>query len=78
MIDRVSHWLYKLFEEYKIVRRTLVFWAIALVTWITFMVFTDITLITTAVAAAYATTVGVLGTVIGFYQWSRARDVENK
>jgi hypothetical protein len=38
--------------------------------------FTDITLINEASATAYTVLVGVLGVVLGFYQWMREKDNE--
>jgi uncharacterized membrane protein len=65
-----------LFEKHKFVRRTLVFWSVALITWATLQMFTDITLINEASATAYTVLVGVLGVVLGFYQWMREKDNE--
>jgi hypothetical protein len=70
--------LHELFEEYKIVRRILVLWAIVTITWTTVLIFTNLALITAPVAAAYGTNVGLLTTVIAFYQWSRERDARGK
>lgn len=69
--------LYKLFEEYKLVRRLIVFWAMGLITWTTIVLFTDISLITTAAVSAFGLVIGLLATVIAFYQWSRERDTNN-
>ena len=67
-------WIDRLFNRHKLVRRVLVFWAMATILWTSYMMFRDITLINNAAAMAYATNVGLLATVIGFYQWSRSRD----
>ena len=63
-----------LFEQHRFVRRTLVFWAMWMITFVTIQMFTDISLISNAAAAAYATLVGILGVVLGFYQWMREKD----
>lgn len=73
-MDRVGHWLHRLFEEYKIVRRLIVLWATITITWTTVVMFGDISLITAAASTAYVANIGLLATVIAFYQWSRARD----
>jgi Na+/H+-translocating membrane pyrophosphatase len=76
MVDRIGKFLYRLFEEYKIVRRLIVVWAVVTISWTTFMMFADITFITAAATSAYVANVGLLATVIAFYQWSRVRDKE--
>jgi predicted metal-binding membrane protein len=65
-----------LFEKHKFVRRTLVFWSVSLITWVTLQMFTDIALINEASATAYTVLVGALGVVLGFYQWMREKDNE--
>ena len=74
MIDRVKIGLHRLFEEYKVVRRVIIIWIVYLITRITYIVFSDMEAVTGAVASAYASLVGLLAVVIGFYQWSRERD----
>ena len=32
MVDRIAKWLHRLFEDYKLVRRSQVFWSMALIT----------------------------------------------
>ncbi len=61
----------RLFNRHKFVRRVMVVWAMATITWTTWMLFRDASLITPASAAAYATNVGLLATVLGCYQWGR-------
>jgi len=74
VVDRIKSVLYKLFEEYKIVRRIIVFWAVITITWTTYALFSNPTGITDAAADAYLANIGLLATVIAFYQWSRGRD----
>ena len=64
----------RLFNKHKLVRRLLVVWAICLITWVTVRVFSDLTLITSAVNAALGMITAILTTVIAHYQWSRGRD----
>lgn len=63
-----------LVEEHKAVRRTLVLWACALITWTTVQLFSDIEAITAAASTAFGLVTGLLATVIGFYQWTRGRE----
>jgi len=73
MIDYVKRLLNLLFEEYKLVRRLSVLWVFIIVTWITSVVFADLSLITTPVTAAYASVVGMLTTVLVFYGKGREK-----
>lgn len=67
----------KLFNEHKFVRRFAVFWAICLITIVVLRV-TEPEAIKVIGGSGIATiTIGVIGllaTVIGFYQWSRGRE----
>lgn len=76
-MDKISSFLYRLFEEYKLVRRLIVFWAVITITWTTYVVFSNPVAITDAAADAYLANVGLLATVIAFYQWSRGRDKDD-
>jgi len=67
-------WIDKLFNKHKFVRRFLVMWASITIAWTTYMMFRDITLISTAASMAYATNTALLATVIGLYQWSRNKE----
>ena len=64
----------RLFEKHKLVRRLLVFWSVALITWVVLRVFSDLTLVTVAVATALATITALLTAVLAFYQWSRQNE----
>lgn len=64
----------RLFEKHKLVRRLLVFWAVGLITWVVLKTFSDLTLLTAAVATALATITALLTAVLGFYQWSRQNE----
>jgi uncharacterized membrane protein YdjX (TVP38/TMEM64 family) len=63
-----------LFEKHQFVRRSLVIWAVCLITWVVVIVFSDIAAITAAAASAFGMVIGILATVIGFYQWARSQD----
>jgi len=73
----VKAFLHRLFEEYKLVRRIIVFWAIITISWTTFVMFSNPVAITDAAAEAYLANIGLLATVIAFYQWSRGRDKDD-
>lgn len=70
--------LERLFEKHKFVRRAIVVWACWLITIVMLRVTEPGSLpyLSASVAAVVATIVGVLATVLGFYQWSR--DTEDK
>jgi len=63
-----------LFEKHQFMRRAGVIWSWCLITWVVYVVFSDVSLITTAVVSALGIVVGLLATSIGFYQWQRSRD----
>lgn len=69
-------WLDSLFEKHKGARRLTLLWAIIIITIVTMKVFDDLTLITPAVVSAFGLVVGILATVIAFYQWMRHKDEE--
>lgn len=73
-MSSVGKWADRLFNKHKFVRRLLVFWAAALITWVIARVFTDLTLITTPVVSAMSIVVGLLTTAIGFYNYQRRLD----
>jgi hypothetical protein len=66
----------RLFNQYKLVRRTLVLWALCLITYAILRTFSDISAITTPVVTALATVCAILTPVLALYQWSRMRDKE--
>lgn len=78
MIDRFMRACDRLFNEQKLVRRLLVLWAVCLITWVTLQVFADLKLVTAPVASALATVTALLTVVVGFYQWSRGREINPK
>lgn len=67
-----------LFERHKFVRRSLVCWAATIITLATYAVLSEPDKITAASATALATVTGILTAVIGFYQWDRKQDGEDK
>lgn len=70
----VGKWVDRLFNKHKFVRRLLVFWAAALITWVIVTVFTQLELINGHVVTALSIVVGLLATAIGFYKFQRAQD----
>jgi hypothetical protein len=73
-MKRFGEWVESLFEEHKLVRRLVVLWAVGLITFVIYVTFSDLTLLTASVAAAVGTVVGILSVVINFYTRSRELD----
>lgn len=73
-MTRFGKWIEALFEEHKFVRRTAVLWALLLITFVTYVTFSQLPLLTASVAAALGSVVGILSVVIGFYIKSRQLD----
>jgi len=63
-------WVNLLFNEYKLVRRFMVFWIILLISVVTYVKFFSYQPET----ADYLGVIGMLATVLAFYQWSRGKD----
>jgi len=61
-------------ENHKLIRRFALIWACILITWVTVQVFIDISKITSAVVGALTVIVGILASVIGFYQYQRGKE----
>lgn len=73
MLKRVSTFISDLFEKHKLVRRLLLLWSVWLITDILFFVYQPhiLLLITPPVANVTLGVIGILATVIGFYQYNR-------
>jgi hypothetical protein len=67
-------WIHGLASEHKLFRRSVLLWAVFIISWGTFQMFDDITLISSSAAAAYGTLAGLLTIVIGFYFKHRKDD----
>jgi len=67
-------WINKLFNEYKFVRRYMIFWSTILVGWVVWMVFTNMEEVSTPVATVAVSVLGLVGTVLTFYQILRGKD----
>lgn len=63
-----------LFEDYKFARRFALFWAIWLITYSVLRFFERTQVIDTPHATVIVAIIGILATVIGFYQWHRQGD----
>lgn len=76
----LSKFLKSLFEEHKAARRISLFWAIWLISVVVLRVTepTVIVGITAAGATVVGSVVGILATVIAFYQWHRNKDDSGK
>lgn len=75
-MSKIGDWVDHLFNQHKLVRRFLVFWATGLITVVTLHLFVygDWKEITGAVATAYASVTALLTAVLGLYQWSRNKE----
>jgi hypothetical protein len=64
-------WINRLFNQYKFVRRLIIFWALFLVSIVTYRVFwfTEGEL-----TNEYLAVVGLVATAIALYKWSRERE----
>lgn len=72
-MNRIGAVIRALFEDYKFSRRFALFWAMGLITYSVLRFFELIDKIDTPGLVLVAI-IGVLATVIGFYQWHRAGD----
>lgn len=70
----MKKFIYKMVEEHKFFRRSVLIWSMGLITYCTIQVFDKIGKLTAADAAVFSTVVGLLTITIGFYQWSRGND----
>ena len=70
----MSGWIDRLFNQHKLVRRLLVFWAIGLITAVVVVFMHKMGSIQTADATVIVSVVGLMSLVLGFYQWSRDKD----
>lgn len=62
-------------EKHKLIRRLVLVWAVALITWVVVRVFGMAPpVITGGTATALGTVIGILGTVIALYKWMRDRE----
>lgn len=61
-------------NRHKAFRRAVLIWALCLITWTVREVFTAAPDIQTGTATALGLVIGILATVIAFYQASRSRD----
>lgn len=75
VLSRFGQWVECLFEEHKLVRRTLVAWAIYEIHRLISHMIAVITEVTTPVASVVGAVVGILSTVLVFY--IRSRELDN-
>ena len=75
----VMEWIDRFFNKHKGARRSALIWSMCLITVVVHRASDPETLValTPSSAAFLASVIGILTTVIGFYQWSRDRD-QNK
>ena len=73
-MTKVWRWIEALFEEHKLVRRFLVFWAVWLITYVILIAVEKITVIDVPAASMISAIIGILATVTAFYIKSREID----
>ena len=77
-MERSGFWIVvkKLFEEHKLARRSLLIWAMWLISVVVLRVtdFEALPHVTGAVVTVVTAVIGLLTTVIAFYQWSRHQE----
>lgn len=66
-------WIGKAFEEHKLARRGSLIWAITMIT-ITIFAFLEMAEKMANADKVFIAIIGILATVIGFYQWHRQQD----
>jgi hypothetical protein len=74
MIKRFGRFLSALFEQHKLVRRSLVTFAMSLVGWTTYVLYTNLELVTTTIVSLHTITIGILSAAIGRYFYERHRE----
>jgi len=62
------------FEDYKAARRLLLFWACWLITYTVLKFFNNLGIIEAHHIAFFVAVIGILMTVVVFYQWHRGKD----
>ena len=70
---KLGPWIRVLFEDYKFARRFALFWAMALIT-CTVVEFFQMDEVGAPHATVIVAIIGILATVIAFYQWHRSKD----
>lgn len=73
MIKRVGTLIRALFEDYKFARRFALFWAIGLITY-SVLRFFEMPKVDAPHATVIVSIIGILATVIAFYQAHRSKD----
>jgi hypothetical protein len=74
VMNKLGEWIEALFETHKLVRRSLVMWAIYEIHRIITHLISVITEVTTPVASVAGAIIGILSTVLVFYIRSRELD----
>ena len=74
MIKSFGQWVSDLFEVHKLVRRSLVVFAMGLVGWTTIILYQNIELITNPVVGLHTITVGILSAAVARYFLDRSKE----
>jgi len=64
-------WVNRLFNQYKFMRRFMLFWIVVLLTFVTYRVFWQTE---GELSSEYMALTGLLTIVVGLYQWLRERE----
>lgn len=67
-------WLDRLFNQHKFARRFSLFWSMCLITYIAMAYVGKMGELNSTDATVILGFIGILATVIGFYQWHRSKD----
>ena len=78
MIKRFNQWISDLFEKHKLIRRTLVVFAMGLVAWTTGILYLNLELISTPIVSLHTITVGILSLAVGKYFVDREKEDSRK
>lgn len=65
-------------DRYKVIRRIIIAWVACLITYATYAVYQDMSLVTSAVVALYGVTTGLLGLILGKYFTDRYNEDNDK
>ena len=70
---KLGPWIRVLFEDYKFARRFALFWAIGVITYAVLKFF-GMGAVSEHQATVIVAIIGILATVVAFYQWHRSND----
>jgi len=74
----VLAWIDRLFTEHQFMRRFVLFWAMGMITWLTWWLFFERGNMTMDERYAYLGVVGMFATAVGMYTWKRTHRRHHK